>query len=241
MTEQHKPDVSEREQLKKEIIRDIRRGDRRRKLLSCLGCLVVEIAIILIPVIWVASFLARSGLVEVPMMSSRMYRPAEPSRVVAPLAGSTVEGMMSAAAARAKYNASTGVVTLELKEAELTTLVNNALAGAKGQLPFPVKSAQIAVLPEGLELFVVTPREGRDIGIRLLLDIEAIEQGKLKVTIKEAQVGGQSLPDFINSTVSSALGPTLGDALVSGLAGAGTVASVELRDAALVIGFIPKR
>lgn len=239
--EEDKTDAAEREKFKKEVIREIRRGERRRKLLGCFGCLLVEIAIILIPVVWAASILARTGLAEVPLLTSRLYKPAEPSRVVTPIAGADTEQLMSAAAARAKYNASTGAVTIELKEAELTALIGGALSGQQGQLPFAVKSAQAAVLPEGLELFLVVPREGRDVGVRLLLGLGVSDQGKLDVRIKEGQIGGQALPDFVSQLASSALGPILGDALTDSLGEAGTLTSIETRDGVLAVSIVSKR
>jgi hypothetical protein len=239
--EEAKADAAEREKFKKEVIREIRRGERRRRMFSCFGCLTIQIAIILIPVAWAATVIARSGLAEVPMLTSRLYKPAEPSRVVTPIAGSNAEQIMSAAAARAKYNAGTGAVTLELKETELTAMVNSALAGQQEQLPIPVKSAQTAVMPEGLELFLVLPRDDRDVGVRLLLGLAVSDQGELEVTLKEGQIGGQTLPEAFGQLVSSVLGPVLGDALTSGMGEAGKITAIETREGVLAISVVPSR
>src|ERR1700675_2015092 len=86
--------LQDKEALKKEIRHEIRGEERRKKLASCGGCLLLVLLIVGTPVLLVAMFLAKTGFVEVPLLTRALYRPSTPLHVVMPFAGETADQVL---------------------------------------------------------------------------------------------------------------------------------------------------
>ncbi|MDD5251667.1 MAG: hypothetical protein PHT12_03455 [Patescibacteria group bacterium] len=230
---------AEKEEMKKEIIGEIRRDERRRRLWSCVGCLFVEILIIAVPLYLVASIVAKTGVANVPVLTKWQYRPAAPTRIVTPDSRST-QAIIMEEAASAKPEPQLGLVRLRLTEAELTTMVRGAFAAAADQLPFPVSEAQLVVDTGRLELFLVSPRPERPVTVRASFRPNLVN-GALKLEATEIVIGAWQLPSFAVDAIGKAIGEILGQAVTSGISSAGTIQEVKTEPGSLQIGLAPKK
>lgn len=236
MTRHDTSDAEDREALKKEIKQELRQEALRRKAVSYGTCLALLLVAIMIPVIYVGSLVARSGLAQVPLLSDWLYEPSVPVRVVRPLVGSDSTAVFGQVAAGATYEPAVDELRVGMDEQQVTTVIREAMndASAEGKLPFPVKDAQIAVTAEGMELFARIPRERRDATV-LLRFTAAVERGKIRLDPTQLRLGALELPKSFASVVLGPAGSTVSEGISKGLRGLGTITRVDLEDGTLTV------
>ncbi len=232
---------ADREALKEEIKGEIRGDVQRRKFLSCGGCLLAAAMIVGATVVFAAVSLAKTGLVDVPALSGWLYRPNAPVRIVRPLAGSTSDAVMREVAAGLHYDSATGFMTVAINEAQLTTLVAHAVLSApQGSLPFTVKSAQIAVEPDALELFAVVPRKNREATVLLRLR-PSVAAGTIHIDVQELAIGQFIVPaSFANALFSAFVEPAI-EKGIANVGAVGTLVNVELSTGVVRLIIQPNR
>src|SRR3989338_3783526 len=104
---------------------------------------------LVLPVLLLAGAAAKTGLFDVPFLTKRLYKPTAPTRVVAPLVGTTAEQILAGLSAKAKIDPATGKITLPITESELTTnLSAGLLEEGQAGLPFTINSIQKAIKPD---------------------------------------------------------------------------------------------
>ncbi len=239
MTRTEVDSAADRQALKKEIVGEIKRDARQRKLFGCGGCLILALVVIAVPLIWVASIAARSGFVRVPLLSGWLYHPSQPARQVTPLVGSDSNAILKAVISANKYEPQTGIMTVRFTEAQLTTFVSQAVAARPDLLPFPVSSAQIAVDTTGVELFVISPQGSGSTTIKISVT-PRVEKEKLELTVNEIVFGSLVVPDSIGNALVAAIDQKLNDALSASMADIGTLEGVKLEKGSLTVSFVPK-
>jgi hypothetical protein len=231
-------DQETRQTLKKEIIDEMQHDVRRRKVRNCLGCLFLVILAVTVPTAIVSVQLAKTGLVDIPLLTSRFYKPTEPSREVRPLVGSKSSDILLASASRAKPTLTLGFVTLSFTEAELTTLAKDGIAASGNNLPAPLKSIQVAVDQDAVEIFAVTPQHGRDVTVRARF-LPWVDAGQMKITPKELVIGGLSVPPSLSGALTLVLNKSLGEVLTSTISQIGHLVAVELDKGVLRLQIVP--
>ena len=228
-----------REKMKKEIIKEVRHDEKRRKAINCLGCLFLKLIFFLVVALLVAFGVAKTGLYEIPVLTNWLYHPGEPIRVVQPLIGSDGEQVMRNAMARAEYNAAVNLFSVNLTEQELTTLVVEAAAKQGGESGFEIKLVQMTVSEEGIELFAVSPRSERDVTIKSLIR-PVVTEGKMLLDVRTLEIGALSIPGSFVSLVSKIVSGQLSDALSLSASGLGELHEVRTEDKQLYIVFKPQ-
>jgi len=233
---------TEREALKKEILQEIHGEERRKKLLSCAGCLALELLAVAAPLLISAVLIAKTGLVTIPILTNWLYAPSQPVRQITRIAGSTGEQIGRAEALKAKYDPVLQLLDISFTEAELTTLVQGSLDAAGGNLPFSVSNSQIAVEPGHLEFFGLLDRPDRKVTVRAEIE-PSVQNGQLKIKVTGLRIGALGIPDSLSGLFSSLLERVLGDALTSAMAELGQLNSIELEKGRVLfrIHYVPPR
>jgi len=239
MIKSENDDQISRQALKQEIMTEIKQDARRRKFINCLSCLLLEALVIFGLAVFVASLLARSGLVQVPFLTPWLYRPAQPERQVVPLAGYDAADILISEASKAKVDRLLGTFSIRLTESELTTIVKEGLDKFGGSLPLPLSSAQIAIETDVVELFAVSIQNGREVTVVAKVVPSVTEDGKLKLTPKELKIGSLSVPASANAMLAAVLAKVIGDALNSNIGGIGRLVDISLAKGVMTVQFVP--
>jgi hypothetical protein len=190
--------------LKKEIKGELRREDARRRMAGCGVGLVIVLAIVAIPVVLAASTLAKTGFVDVPFLTDRLYRSPEPIRSVRPLTGSGPKEVMQSVMSRVSFNPVTSRTKFTFSEQELTTLVQGLLADPAA-LPFRASRIQVAADPDFLEITLVAVRPRRNAVVRVRA-LPEVNDGTLRFAANEVAVGGLLLTDRMGQVVLDTYG-----------------------------------
>jgi hypothetical protein len=230
---------SDHEALKKEIKEELKEEAFRRKLVGCGACAVVLLIVIGVPVLLGASALAKTGFVNVPLFSKALYEPSQPLRTVTPLTGTSSEDVMRIAGLRIRYNETTAIASFTLTETELTTLAQNGVRDAPpGSLPIAIRTAQVAVDPDLVEVFLISPRKERDATVRLRFTPD-VREGDVVFDVREIVIGSYRVPLSVGNLLFDAfVEPTLRKVFE----GAGPYerpVDIEAEDAKLRVDFRP--
>lgn len=226
-----------REKMKKEIKEEIRRDEKRRKLVNCIGCLTLKLVVLLAVVLFTASLVAKTGLYEIPVLTNWLYHPSEPTRIVQPLIGYDGEQVMQNAMARAEYNGITSSFSISLSEQELTTIAAEAAEKSDNESGFAIKSVQMTVSTDGIELFAVSPRSERDVTIKSLFLPSISDNGKMIFDVKTLEIGALDIPGVLVSPVSRIISGQLSDTLSLTDGGLGELQEVRTEDKRLHLVF----
>lgn len=218
----------ERESIKKEIKQEIRSEERRRRLIGCGGLILVVLLIVGIPALYVASLLAKTGFYDVPVLSRALYKPSSPERTVVPLYGSTPDDIYRVLGTKIKYEPQTSQATFPVSESELTTLVQHSVAGARpNTLPFPVRTVQVAIDPDKIEIYVISPQKNRDATVRIRFR-PYVKGGELRAEVQEIAIGSLVLPKKIGELLFAAFGTLVTDSASTAISNVGRLVNIEL-------------
>ncbi|MFH1047770.1 MAG: hypothetical protein V1738_05700 [Patescibacteria group bacterium] len=229
MTRTELDEPIDRTELKREILSEIR-ADKRRKNTHWLWWLLIAVLIILVvPFVLTMSLVAKSGLAHVPLLTSWLYEPVKPSRIVIPLSGANPEAVMTTIISRAEYNARYASVKLYLTETELTTIMNSAIANQDPKdLPLPISSVQTTIDDGSIEVYaLITRDDGVQVPV-LTRIVSEVQDGRLIMTSSELVLGSLVLPDFLANTIVRSLTKGLTEAINQIMSGGGTLEDIEL-------------
>lgn len=230
-----------RDELKKVIRHELFFEIFRRKALGCLGWLLIAFLVLGVPTLLIASAFAKSGFADVPVLSRWLYEPSEPIRAVRPYAGTTTDDVLTSVGRRAKYDLHTGLVTVTVSETEFTTIVAESIATAPpDSLPFPISSVQVAIEPRTVELFAISPQEGRDATVRLRVS-PTVASGKLGLEVRELRLGAQNIPKSLAQFGTSFLTGVVSRTISEQFAAAGELVDVETDIGELRLIMLPKK
>jgi hypothetical protein len=208
------------EDLRREIKQAVKHEARVRGRRHCLGCLTVYVIVFGIPLLLAVVTLARTGLYRIPVFSSLFYRPVAAVRPVPPLAGFDSELIWKQAIASMSFHAPSSTATITFSEEELTTMVRDSLDEAAGSLPFDIEQPQMAVQPDGLELFFYVPRGERLVPVAVQLKA-GVTRGAFTLDLQRIVVGSATVPKFaaavLGQLVDTAIAQQFDAALPAGL------------------------
>ncbi len=221
----------DREELKKEIREELKADERSRRLKWMLAMLLIMVALLVAPFVVTGVIVAKTGLVQVPVLSALLYDPVMPSRTVTPLVGSTPEAVLNAAVTRAEYNSNFGTLKLYLTEKELTTVLNSAISNEEvTDTPLPLKSGQ-AILTDGqIEIYVLTERDdGRSVPILMNVSPD-VQNGRLVTTQSEITIGSLKVPNFAAHSLVQSMTSGLSNAINDALSEGGQLEMIKVTD-----------
>lgn len=185
--------------LRDAVVQDARRGAFRRRVrraaLSMLGCLGVSLVALGLLAFGGAYVVARSGLVEVPVLSARITHERAPRRIVVPITVS-LEALLSHAAGSMRD----GVMAVQVDERALTGLLRAALHGNSGVPAGMAESTQITVDGD-LELFARAALVGDTQTTILVRGVPEVSEGRLQLAVREAVVGTIRIPPALAQRV----------------------------------------
>ncbi|OGL73822.1 hypothetical protein A3C96_03750 [Candidatus Uhrbacteria bacterium RIFCSPHIGHO2_02_FULL_60_10] len=229
--------AADREALKDEIRGEIRaemRHQARWRFLRGCGCSFLSLFFTLVlPVLLLAGAAAKTGLFDVPFLTKRLYKPTAPTRVVAPLVGTTAEQILAGLSAKAKIDPATGKITLPITESELTTILSAGLL-EEGQagLPFTINSIQTAIKPDGVEVFSEIKLQERASTLALKI-IPQVVGGEIKVSLADIRIGALAVPNSFVDAIVPTLMKSFNESLNKGLGGGGALQAINLREGRL--------
>lgn len=184
----------------------------------------------LISIVGIGYMVAKLGVADVPFLSSRVYEPVMPTRMVYPLVGSNAQNVLSGVLARGSFSAASQTMSVYASEQELTTMFNEAVAQS-GTL----KSVQTVITPAAIEVYGVIPNDTREIPLLIRL-LPVVKEQKLQVEVSEVVFGSLDLPSvFVEAAVNAAVeqfSQSLKDAL-----GGGAVTNVTLEEGKAYVTF----
>jgi len=231
----------QREALKTEIKQEMRHEERRRRVVRLVSGLLIAFAIIAVPVLLVSWQLAKTGFYDVPVLAKRLYRPTEPSRTVLPLYGSKPDDIFRVVGTKIMYDPSTSLAKLPMTEAELTTIAQHGVAGAPPEsLPFPIKTMQVAVDPEVVEIYVVSPQKNRDATVRVRFR-PFVKDGSLKADVKEIAIGSLIVPKKVGEMLFSMFGAFVTESVAKSVGQVGRLNGIELDRGIVRFVFYPNQ
>jgi hypothetical protein len=228
--------AADREALKEEIKQEMRSEAVRRKAIGWLGCLVLTAVIVLVPSLWVASLLAKTGFVEIPFLTDRLYRPAEPLRPVRPLSGSNAEQVMRVIISRASFEPASSTVAFTMDEQQLTTFAQGYLADPKS-LPFRASAVQAAIDPEFVELHFISVRSRRNATVRVRF-VPEVRGAAPDLVIKEVVIGSLRLPLWLAEYTVGVLNAGNEKAIAEVFSGIGTLQNIKLHEEELTMDIL---
>jgi hypothetical protein len=211
----------------------------RRKFFSCLGYLLMITVILGIPSFIVASFAAKTGFVEIPVLTAWLYEPAAPLRTVAS-SGTSAEVIMLNVASRSKYEPSSGLLNATIKENELTALAVASMRNANAaDLPFEMSGVQIAVDPDLVEVFAVAPRGSREATV-LIRFIPRVVGRSVELELKELRLGAAKVPHRLAQSLASVISRFVSDSISKEFGSVGAITAVKAESGTLRVTLIPK-
>ncbi len=238
--ESEAPAAVDRELIKQEVRAELKRENRVKVLRGCAINLLLFALIVLLPAYFLASAVAKTGLVEVPLLTSWQYHPAEYTRRVVPLVGSTSEQILKSVAAKASFDVTTGDIALPITEDQLTSLVAAGLRDAGDALPFKISSIQAAILPGEIEIYAVIPRPARFVTAVIRFGL-AVNQGQVEVQAKQLLIGAFEAPKSLADLVTPTLSKGINDLLSQSAGGMGEITAINLEDGRMFIKLRAKR
>ncbi len=201
-------DLSDKENLKKEIKKEIKPKVIKKKkgFFSCGGCFLIFVILSATIVVFLAGAVAKTGLIRVPVLTSWLYSEPEPSRAVQYFdgeIGETLENKINSAITKKATAQDIGQeinFTFSLTEEELTALLNKNIA--PNEEPLNPIGGQVAVNPEEIELYldINSFSEGLDSAI-LIRFYPAIYNNQINITVSGLKIGTMPLPAFMGDAL----------------------------------------
>ncbi len=180
-----------------------------KKIFNCGSCFLLFIIVVFVLVGFLAYFLAKSGLKQIPFLSERFYQEPAPSYLVKTdnLTDQDKDVFAEFKAAVAQQAISQQAmgsfdINLEISQEQLTALLrdeiknNEVLAGR-------IDYIQLAILPDSLELFARAKEHSKL--IITLNFLPEVKNGKLNLKVINFKVGDLKLPDFLGNLAFSYL------------------------------------
>lgn len=217
------------EGMKKEVVREVRQHNRKRRPL--LTCSLLILLLIVSVCVWVGWLLAATGLVEVPLLTSLAYdapKPIHPVEAGTPVEVFVEEQLKSEITSRLQSGSGElqdRSVSLVISE-EAFTATLRSFVEESGIALLDGSETQLALDPNiGAELFVPLKNNPRASAVIVTMEVGVVD-GDITITPTHLRVGSLELPRFV---VTKLLNPLLQQEVVKlndGLTGYADIDSV---------------
>lgn len=192
-----------RSEVEEEVRSNLRRRTWRNALLRVFGCCGIYLVTLLSVPILIAYLVARTGLIEVPFLSSRVAHERVAPRTVAvtPVdAGRLLtEKLRSVLPSGGEFPER---VTITFSESELSGLLRSALAADQRVPQITRNTAQVAVGTDGIELFARVTASGNRESTVLVRGVPTLQGDKFIAEFREVAIGNLGVPRFLANTVA---------------------------------------
>lgn len=190
----------ETEQLEKKLSdMEERLSKGKGRFFSCFNCLVYMFVLILVIGGYGAYWGAKSGLVDVPMLSDKLYQEPKPDYLVTSekflSATEILKSLLAGAAKQFAQGKEVATVDLNITEGQLTSLLQNTLNTQEKNYSL----AQVSIHDGILDMYIKTDKG-------LVVNIIAtpiFDNGKLKFKTESVKIGNAPLPKFVSSIALS--------------------------------------
>jgi len=230
------PASSDSEQLKKEIkkqvVVDIKKQARRKKLFRYGSCLLLILAVVVFAALMSLWALALSGLYDVPVFSDMFFKTPEPIHQVE--IKDDIEDIDLLEYLESEINeivptGEPGELTITEASVSLDEYVLTAFLWQRlAELPdYKIIHAQIAVEPAGMEIFIHGERGYRPFYLTIMT-IPKVADENLELDIISAKLGNLRIPSTLISTVLNTLLANILDILQLPIIGFVSLDEIEL-------------
>ncbi len=204
--EKGQPAKQEIEELKAQVVNEVRRVRRRKiPILAIFSLLLIASG-----VVWVMWMVAASGIVSVPLISRYAYpAPPKPTREVS--SGEPLEGVLADevnALLPERLQAGGGQLSdrsfdLALPESAITASLRAGLEKDPNTI-FDASRVQVAVVEgEGLEIFLPLAQSAQETALVILVSLQ-IEDGHVVFDLPRVQFGQLVMPAWLSEVVMTA-------------------------------------
>jgi hypothetical protein len=194
--------------MKGEMLQTVRQSGRRPR--AWIGCLAIVVGGALVFFGAICWAVAATGLVPIPLFTAIAYHRPEPEHEVAatvPLDQDVSARLTSELTARLQAGGGTikdRSISIPLSEGSFTASLRQAFAD-NIQTAFDGKRSQVAVDPDGLEMYLPLADNPRGTAVLLRLRVTAGQDG-LSVRVSNLRIGSLPVPDLITqATVMPAI------------------------------------
>jgi hypothetical protein len=218
---------NEIERLKKQL-----KHKQSKKFFNCGSCLIIFIIILLVLSAGAGFVMAKSGLWQMPGLTSYFYREPAPIYQVKSSEfndNSLINRIKAVAVSEAikQRKSSNLAISFELSEEELSALLRTQLLKNKS-LAEQVNYLQIALAPGQAQLFV---RANNPKGLIVTLDFKpVVADGKLNFQVKSFKVGDLDLPGFFGKILVENIGAKTLNSILNSLSLVGKIDEINLGD-----------
>jgi len=213
--------------LKRQSLQDLedkeKRWKRSRLSTSCFIYLVITVVL----VVFILAIIAKTGIIEIPIISSYFYQKPQPTRVVIIDEADSLESILRqniSAISQGKE------MVFEITEGQLTALLNEPLATDDD---LNIDQLQAVITPQNVEIFghLISP-----VDAYLVLDvIPRVNDGRLDFDVADISLGSMPLPaSLANFIIDKVLMSQIQD-YNEDLKDFGTLSDIELSEGKLKI------
>lgn len=224
-------------EVKGEVVAEVRRRTRRAR--PWLTCSLVLLALIVGMFVWAAWSVAATGLIRVPVFTSLAYEVPRPERVVSPgvSAETVLQETFERTLTRRLYEGGGTLenrrIEVQLHESSLTASLRS-FAESAGSSWIETSQLQVAIDPEGVELFVPLRDSPLATAIRAAFELRA-QDGLLVVGPTDIEVGSWRVPDVVIAVVLKPLFEAELKRLNGRLFGYATISRLDLVSGELIV------
>lgn len=194
--------VDKKEKLKEEIRGEVISEMKKKKHKKIFTCCFLKLLIVILILGGIATIVAKTGIVDIPVFSKLFYKTPTPERIVSAnidkeksfenILAQKLEQQIESGK-KSETDGQKIEIALDFTEEELTGFLKNAEATEN----FPFSYSQISISPDGLEVFGQL-KELNKTFLTIILKPEVTE-GNLKISFKEIKIGNLSLPPAIGN------------------------------------------
>lgn len=172
----------------------------RKKGRGCFSCAVVFALALIFVFFWFVWSLAATGLVEVPIMTALAFDKPAPDHVVKPSLVSPEDWLQNQVLSQATNRVLAGKpidgdLSLVVPESVMTSMLRASSSFFPGdKIPLEIKSGQIAVANDALEVFV--PISETETALKISI-IPFLSDGGIGLELKSVKVGSMKVPSLI--------------------------------------------
>jgi hypothetical protein len=213
----------------------IKKGLKRkqnRRILSCGSCVVVFVIILLILGGFGAYFLAKSNLMQIPYLSSIVYKEPIPAYIVETNTVNTAELDLLSVLKDRLFQSYTNInsainskITLQLSDKQLTQLIYDQVQ-QNSSLKNRIDYLQVAILPQNLEVFIKLKKPQNVI---LILDIvPRVDNSTIKFDVTSFMIGNLPMPNFIGKAFISPISEKIINLSITPFLSFGKISEIKL-------------
>lgn len=223
-----------KEEIREEVIKELKRKKRRKTLTCCM----LELFLVILVFSLIATAIAKTGFFKIPIFSKLFYKTPSPQKIInitpeeiknfeidlTKKLKSQVESQIQPGVSGQKIE-----VALEFTEKELTAFLRTL----EMQGTSPIKNAQVAITNETIEIFgEITEPSKTFLTVALK---PSVENDKLKITLQKTKIGALSIPPSLGNFIIDKFLSSQLQAVEEAIGKAGKLESINFKDGKVIL------